>query len=98
MRYVKLEDQTLLFAPNPILLGQTYIGNPPGSVYEAQGFKPLQMSPCPELPPQTGFRWEPQWVESAEAITQSWVQRPLPPDEELSGEEALDILLGGDGG
>lgn len=97
MRYAKIINGEPCFAPNPVTAGTNRIGNPPGSVYTAQGYKAVQETPYPAEEAEPGCRWELQWVESADALTQSWVQRPVPPDEELSGEEALNILLGGDG-
>lgn len=36
MTYAKLIDGEIHFAPNPIRVGDNWIGNPPGEVYEAK--------------------------------------------------------------
>lgn len=96
MRYAKLENGALVLAANPITVETSRIGNPPGSVLSSLGYKPIRESHFPAEPAPDGFHWEIQWREEAEAIIQDWVQLPLSPDEELSGEETLDILLGGE--
>lgn len=95
MKYAKLIDGALHFAPNPISVGTERFGNPPDSLYLAQGFKPLTETPCPDAS-EPGFCWLLQWTEKTDCISQSWVLQPLPPEEELSSQEALQILLGGE--
>lgn len=96
MRYAKLINGYPVYAPNPILHDGLWYGNPPGSVYEAEGYKPVQYTDQPE-PPEVGW-WIETWEETAEAIVQGWEWHEAGPDDEISGEEALDILFGGDDG
>ncbi len=96
MTFAKLILGCPQYAPNPIRIGNDNVGNPPASLYYAQGYKPIREAPYPADPAEIGCRWEALWTEAAESIIQSWVQVPVPPDEELSGDEALRILLGGD--
>lgn len=92
MIYAKLIDGYPQYAPNPILHDGSYIGNPPGEVYEAEGYKIVTLTPMPEAP--SGYYYAETWTETEDAIVQSWelVEAPEP---ELSADEALDILLGG---
>ena len=97
MRYAKLIDGYPQYAPNPIHYDRIWRCNPPDSVYLEQGYKPVTESPFPDTDAQPGFRWQMRWEETDEAIIQTWEQLAIPPDEALSPEETLDILLGGEG-
>lgn len=92
MTYAKLINNTLSLAPNPILHSGSYIGNPPGEVYEAEGYKVVRYTDAPQVEP--GYVVVPGWTETEDEIVQTWeiVEAPEP---ELSADEALDILLGG---
>lgn len=91
MRYAKLIDGLPSYAPNPILHNGSYIGNPPGSVYEAEGYKPVKYTDQPE-PLGDGYYME-TWTETEAEIVQGWewVDDPNIPDE-----EALNIIMGGE--
>ena len=92
MKYAKLIDGYPQYAPNPIHIGTRWRVNPPGEVYEAEGYKPVTYTPMPEAP--SGYYYAETWTETEDAIVQGWelVEAPEP---ELSADEALDILLGG---
>lgn len=91
MTYAKLINDTLSLAPNPILHNGFWYGNPPGEVYEAEGYKVVQYTEQPTDPGE-GYQWQETWTETEDAIVQGW---ELVEEPELSTDEALDILLGG---
>lgn len=93
MRYAKLINDYPTFAPNPILVGGNWIGNPPGEVYEAEGYKPVRYTDPGEAP--DGCYWVETWAETETEIVQQWEATELPPDEDIDPAEALNILLGG---
>ena len=41
MDYAKLIDSSIRYAPNPIVIDDRQIGNPPGEVYISEGYKPV---------------------------------------------------------
>lgn len=84
MRYARLIDNYPQYAPNPILVGGNWIGNPPGSVYEAEGYKPVVYNDPPTEPSQ-GYQWEETWSETDTEIVQGWVLVETP----ITDEEAL---------
>lgn len=96
MKYAKRIDNRLIIAPNPILHDGKWYGNPPGEVYLAEGYKPVVFNEQPE-PPGVG-RWVETWEETDEAIVQSWSWHEATDEDEISDTEALDVLLGGEGG
>ena len=107
MQYAKLINNTLTLAPNPIIVGDRQIGNPPGEVYTAQGYKPVVYTEPPgEAYP--GYMWVEKWYELNDSIYQAWEQVLVPITEEnaliryaneLTGasdetlEEATETLL-----
>lgn len=92
MTYAKLIEGGLIFAPNPIKVGDNYLGNPPGSVYEAEGYKTVTYTNPPGEPDE-GYQWESKWVETSETILQGWEQEKIPDD--IDPAEAMEILFGG---
>lgn len=96
MRYAKLINNFPQYAPNPILHNGMIRYNPPGSVYEAEGYKQVQYAGQPE-PPGVG-RWVETWTETEDAIVQGWVWHEATDEDEISDTEALALLTGGDGG
>ena len=92
MKYAKLINNTPSYAPNPILINGVYIGNPPGEVYEAEGYKPVVYSnPHGEAP--AGYQWVETWSEEEGNIVQDWVLDEI---TELAGDQAMEFLFGGD--
>ena len=84
MKYAKLIDGEIVFAPNPIKVGGIYIGNPPGLVYEGAGYKPVVYSDKPSDAP-SGYYWTESWAEDENIIMQGWVLMEIP----ITEEEAL---------
>jgi hypothetical protein len=96
MRYAKLINSIPTYAPNPILHNGLWYGNPPPEVYLAEGYKPVTYTDQPE--PQ-GVGWYVEtWTESDDAIVQGWEWHEATDEDEISPEEALDMLLGGESG
>ena len=92
MKYAKLINNFPSYAPNPILIDGSYIGNPPGSVYEAEGYKPVVYSDPPGEAP-AGYQWTETWSEDQGNIQQGWVLVEI---TELDGEQAMQFLFGGE--
>ena len=84
MKYAKLLDGNLVFAPNPILHDGLWYGNPPGSVYEAEGYKPVRYTEPPTEPGE-GYQWSETWSETESEIVQGWVLVEVP----ITDEDAL---------
>lgn len=84
MRYAKLINNSPSFAPNPILHAGLWHGNPPGSVYEAEGYKPVRFTEPPTEPGE-GYQWSETWSETDTEIVQGWVLVEVP----ITDEDAL---------
>lgn len=84
MRYAILIDSHPSYAPNPILHNGLWHGNPPGEVYEAEGYKPVVYSDPPGEAP-FGYRWVEKWSEEDGDIQQGWVLEEVP----ITEDEAL---------
>ena len=93
MTYAKLINNQLQIAPNPILVGGNYIGNPPASVYEAEGYKEVVYTDPPVV--VEGYIAVPSWQEEDNEIVQVWSIEEEP--DEVDDERAMEILFGGEG-
>ena len=83
MKYAKLIDGAIRYAPNPIIIADRQIGNPPGEVYTAEGYKPVVYTDPPQTEP--GYIAVPGWEEQADEIVQTWTVEEVP----ITEEEAL---------
>ena len=99
MRYAKLINNYLSYAPNPIRVGDTYIGNPPDEVYIEAEYLPVVETPMPETDER--HYAEPHWAEQNGQIVQKWEVKEIPiTDEEaltryaneLTGTEDADLI------
>lgn len=93
MNYAKLINQYPQYAPNPILYNGLWYGNPPGSVYEAEGYKPVQYTDPPGEPDE-GYQWVEKWTETETAILQGWKQVLVPTSEEEALTRYANELTG----
>lgn len=84
MKYAKLINQYPQFAPNPMLHDGLWYGNPPGEIYEAEGYKPVRYADPPTEPGE-GYQWSETWSETESEIVQGWVLVEVP----ITEEEAL---------
>lgn len=91
MKYAKFVAGNLILAPNPIIVEDRQIGNPPGEVYLEQGYKPVRYTDPPETEP--GYIAVSGWEETSEEIVQIWTVEPEP--DAVDAERAMDILFGG---
>ena len=92
MKYAKLNEGNLEFAPNPIIIDDRQIGNPSDEVYADQGYKPVTYTDPPETEP--GYIAVPGWEETDNAIVQTWTIEEEP--DEIDADRAMDILFGGE--
>lgn len=93
MKYAKLINNTIIYAPNPILHSGLWYGNPPASVYEAEGYKPVTFTEPSET--EEGYIAVPGWTETEDAIVQTWTVETEP--DEVDADRAMEILFGGEG-
>ena len=89
MIYGKLVDGELRGAPRPIKTadGDVFTNDP--SIYLANGYKPIITA---DYPSDGGYYTE-LWTETESEIKQIWTAAE--PPEDISADEALDIITGG---
>lgn len=92
MKYAKLINSFPVYAHNPIIHDGLWYGNPPGSVYEAEGYKPVHFNEQP-TEPREGYQWVETWGETDTEIVQDWVLEEI---TELDGDQAMEFLFGGE--
>ena len=59
---------------------------------ETGGYKPMQFTDAPDAP--NGYTAAFFWREDDEGFVQTWEFVPESDEEELTAEEAIDVLLG----
>lgn len=91
MKYAKLINGIPFYAPNPIRIDEAYIGNPPGGVYEAEGYKQVYATPVPYNPP-AGYAWKEAWTENDREIFNTWTLEEI---TEFDDADAMQFLFGG---
>lgn len=92
MNYAKMTNGVIQFSPNPIRIGEHWVGNPTPDMLIADGYKPVTYTDPPTVGP--GFIAVPGWEEQAEAIVQIWTVEEEP--DEVDADRAMEILFGGD--
>lgn len=93
MRYAKLNNGRISYAPNPILHDGLWYGNPPAEVLEGEGYKPVVYTDMPE-PLGVGW-WNEIWTEDNLQIYNVWDWHEAVDEDEISDSEAMNILTGG---
>lgn len=91
MRYAKLIEGVLFYAPRRLRDGETAVYNPPVGLLTARGWKPVIETEGPAV--GEGFVAAPGWSETEDAIVRTWTAAP---EGELPPDEVLAILMGGE--
>lgn len=89
MIYGKLIDGELRGAPRPIKTANCDVFTNDPSIYLANGYKPIITA---DYPSDGGYYTE-SWTETESEIKQIWTAAE--PPEDISADEALDIITGG---
>ena len=87
--YARLDNDSLIFAPSCLIIGDQNVWNAPAEEYISRGWFPVIYMEAPI--PEEGFRAELSWTQNGNEIVQTWIIV----EEEPSAEEILDILTGG---
>ena len=88
--YGKLINGKLRGAPRPLKTEQGDIFTNDPAIYLENGYKEVVMTSYP----QDGMYYVSTWSENDTQIVQVWVETD--PPEDISAEEALSIITGGD--
>ena len=75
MKYAKLINNEIKFAPNPINIDNNWYGNPPVNIYLEQGYKPVEYAEEPEY--LEGYEYISEWEETEDKIIQRWVLKEI---------------------
>lgn len=93
--HAKLQNGFLRSAPKTIVLDGKSINNPLPEELEQLGYKPVVYTDMP-TEVTDGKHWESSWTETDTDIKQVWmlVEDVVMPEEELTADEALQIIMG----
>lgn len=92
MKYAKLINNCLSYAPRRLRIGDTWVYNPTDAQLLAEGYLPSIETPMPDV--DTQHYAVPHWAEQNNRIVQSWTVEEIPYDDTLDKAEAYDILMG----
>lgn len=94
MRYAKLINDYPSYAPRKLHIGDKVVFNPTDQMLADAGYLPVIETDPPEAP--EGHHYVSGWEQQGDQIVQIWTLEELPPEpDELTPDEALDIILGG---
>ena len=88
MRYAKLVNEKLYFAPKKINYNDAVVYNPSVEMLIADGYKPVNELSAPEAP--EGYMYELSYEDAGDSIKYIWTLI----ESEVTAEELLNILLG----
>ena len=88
--YGKLVNSELRGAPRPLKTGHGDVFTNDPVVYLENGYKEIVMTSYP----QDGKYYVSSWSENDTQIVQAWIETD--PPEDISAEEALSIITGGE--
>ena len=92
LKYAKLINNQIHYAPNPFKVGDRVIGNPNDSVYVEAGYLPVVTTEPPETDAQ--HYATPHWAEQNNQIVQSWTIEEIPITEEQALTRYANELTG----
>ena len=91
MKYAKLINDMIRYAPRTVVVDDRQIGNPTPETLIELGYKPLIYTDPPET--EEGYVAISSWAETEETIMPTWI---IEQDSgEIDDSEALNIILGG---
>ena len=70
IKYVKLTDGRLSYAPKKLIIDGTTAYNPTAAMLTAQGWKPLRIEDAPAV--EDGYHLEPVYSETETEVVQGW--------------------------
>lgn len=85
--YGKLENGTLIYAPNGVEIGNTWYIPPSDKQLKELGYKEIEYTPQPE--PKENYVYNCTWKETKIKIVQEWNEQYIEP--QYSVEERLKI-------
>lgn len=88
MRYAKLENDILTYAPKSLIINDAKVWNASEAEYIAQGWFPIIRTDAPET--EEGYYAEPYWEQLGDQIVQKWEIKVAEP----TAEELLAIITG----
>jgi len=80
MKYGRLSNGVLIYAPNPMLHNGMRIYNPSGAICVAEGYLPIVNT---EVPENSEAHYTSHWEEQDAQIVQVWTETELPAEEEI---------------
>ena len=87
MRYGKLENGNLVYAPSPLIIDGIKVWTNVPSVIIGHGYKPISNTTAPYV---EGYYQVSGWAETDTEIVQTWTAHAIPVDETADMQSALN--------
>ena len=88
-KYGKLENGTLCYAPNKLIIDTEQVFNAPAEIYATQGYLPIVNTECPS---EEGFYFSPIYTETDGKIVQQWEKHEIPVYDEATETDYINAL------
>ncbi len=89
-KYARLGGDTLVYAPNKLIIGTEQVFNASEETYRANGYLPIVNTEQPES--TDGFYYSPIYVEQNGSIVQQWEQHEIPETDEATESDYIGAL------
>ena len=97
MKYAKLIENQLEFAPRTVMIDNTYYNPTPLSWLQTNGWKLVQYNKQPDY--EEGWYYEEKWEETKTELVQKWIKRKeiepeITEQEELNAIVEYNVMMG----
>ncbi len=89
-KYARLDGDTLVYAPNKLIIGAEQVFNASEETYRANGYLPIVNTEQPES--TYGFYYSPVYVEQNGNIVLQWEMHEIPETDEATETEYINAL------
>lgn len=89
-KYGKIENGSLCYAPNKLIINTEQVFNAPAEIYATRGYLPIVQTECPEV--EEGFYCSPIYTETDGKIIQEWEQHEIPTIDEATETDYISAL------
>lgn len=89
-KYGRLDDNTLCYAPNKLIINGEQVFNASADIYKECGYLPIVNTEAPEATEE--YYYVPYYEEENETIVQKWRKEEIPVDDNATEADYLEAL------
>ena len=88
-KYGNFDGNTLIYAPNKLIIDTEQVFNAPAEIYIERGYLPIVNTECPN---EEGFYFSPFYIEQDGKIVQQWEKHEIPQTDEATEGDYINAL------